>query len=302
MINKNYNMKKKKIDRPYLKNWQYLESRKKQPLFARKLICQDYKLFEKKVLNGGSVTKKKLVNSLYSGDIYLLKRAFTKSFCKNLINGAWKINQNQRKSFHKMKENCPNFHRLIDEKITKKYSANHIKHAFYFFPWNKDPLKMYEKIYKKWRLFKYLGGFKLNEYEKNTPKDGVIDRFQIVHYPAGAGWLETHNDPFHNQRVIISGFLSERNTDYKTGGFYYYKKNKKIIDCDYHIETGDMLISYATVLHGVSQIDHFEKVNYNTPRGRWFLGLYSNDTDTIKKRKTTGSFGKKFPSPMLPLV
>ena len=151
-------------------------------------------------------------------------------------------------------------------------------------------------------MFKYLGGFKHDKYEKNTPKNGVIDRFQIVHYPAGAGWLETHSDPYHNQRVIVSGFLSEREKDYKTGGFYYYKKKGSIIDCDYEIEKGDMLTSYATVLHGVSQIDSGKKINYNSPTGRWFLGLYSNDSDTIEKRRTTVSLGEKYPTPLLPKV
>ena len=62
-----------------------------------------------------------------------------------------------------------------------------------------------------------------------------------------------------------------------------------------------MLISYATLLHGVSTIDPEKKIDFNDPRGRWFLGLYSNDTDNVKKRKTTNPLGKKFPSPPLPL-
>ena len=45
----------------------------------------------------------------------------------------WKIKKTKKQSFHKMKEKCPNFHRIINEKISKKYSANHIKHSFYFF-------------------------------------------------------------------------------------------------------------------------------------------------------------------------
>lgn len=292
----------KKLINPVSKLWSNLEKKSKRPLLARKLIVVPYKEFEKKVLFGSYMEQKKIIKSLYSGDVYLLKKAFSKKFSDDLINEAWEINKNQKKSFHQMTENCPNFHRLIDEKITKNYSANHIKHAFYFFPWNKGPVKMYEKIYKRWRLFKFLGGFNANEYENNTPKDGVIDRFQIVHYPAGAGWLETHNDPYHNQRVIISGFLSQRNKDYKTGGFYYYKKNNQILDCDDYIETGDMITSYATVLHGVSQIDSELKVNYDSPRGRWFLGLYSNDSDVIKKRKTTKSMGKKYLNPKLPII
>ena len=288
-------------DRPYLKIWNKIERKKKQPLFARKLISIDYKKFEKQVFSKDDKTREKLVKSLYSGDVYLLKNTFSKKFCKDIINGAWKINKTTRKSFHKMKNNCKNFHRLIDDKITKKYAYQHIKHAFYFFPWNDDPLNIYEKIYKKWRTYKYLGGFRVNEYENNLPKDPVVDRFQIVHYPAGAGWLETHNDPYHNQRVIISGFLSERGKDFSKGGFYCYKKNKTIIDCEKEVETGDMLIGYATILHGVSVVDPHIKLDYHNPRGRWFMGLYSNDTDTIKKRKTTISWGKKFPTPSLPL-
>ena len=285
----------------FLNIWKKLEKTKKQPLFARKLIIKDYEKFSRQVFNGSLQTKKKIARSLYDGDIYLLKKTFSKRFCKKLIDGAWKINKSQKKSFHKMKNKCPNFHRLIDKDVSKNYAYKHIKHSFYFFPWNDDPLNMYKKIYKKWRTFKYLGGFKYNEYENNTAKDNVVDRFQIVHYPAGAGWLETHNDPWHNQRVIISGFLSKRGKDYFKGGFYYYKKGKSIIDCDKEIEIGDMLIGYATILHGVSTIDPEQKINYNSPRGRWFLGLYSNDTDTIKKRRTTISYGKNYPSPNLPL-
>ena len=283
--------------------WENIEKKYKRPIFARKLVVENCDSFTKKVFSENKKVIKKLVRSLYSGDIYLLKKSFSKKFCNKLITGAWKIKKTKKMSFHKMKGNCPNFHRLIDEKLTKKYSSNHIKHSFYFFPWNSDPLNMYEKIYKRWRAFKLLGGFKFNEFENNTTKnnDKVVDRFQIVHYPAGAGWLETHSDPYHNQRVIISGFLSERGKDYYKGGFYCYKKNGTVIDCDEKVETGDMLIGYATVLHGVSTIDPEVMLNYHSPRGRWFLGLYSNDTDVVKKRKTTNPKGKFYPSPSLPL-
>ena len=62
-----------------------------------------------------------------------------------------------------------------------------------------------------------------------------------------------------------------------------------------------MLIGYATVLHGVATIDSEVKLNYNSPRGRWFVGLCSEDTDVVKKRKTTNPKGKFYPSPSLPL-
>ena len=35
---------------------------------------------------------------------------------------------------------CPNFWRRQSEKVAKKYSVKAIKHATYFFRWNKDPI------------------------------------------------------------------------------------------------------------------------------------------------------------------
>ena len=35
-------------------------------------------------------------------------------------------------------------------------------------------------------------GLNPKEYEKNTPKDGVVDRVQVVQYPSKIGYLEPH--------------------------------------------------------------------------------------------------------------
>ena len=286
--------------------WKDLERKKGQPFFARKLVVKNFDDFSKEVFYSNGKDKLRLVKSLYSGDIYLLKRAFSEKFCKEIIKGAWKINKERKGSFHKMKGKCPNFHRLIDDRVNKNYSYDHVKRAFYFFPFNKDPLNMFETIYKRWRVIKYVGGRKYNEFENNTTYDRVVDRFQVVQYPTGAGHFETHSDPYHNQRFFICGFLSKRGKNFSQGGLYCYKKDRSIVDAEKYIDTGDMLIGYATVLHGVSKIDPVKKVNFNSPRGRWFLGLYTNDTDNIKKRRSTvprgKSFrGKSFPSPSLPL-
>ena len=162
-------MKLERIHNKFTEIWHSLEKKSPKPLLARKLIVVDYKKFEEQVFHGSFQTRKKIAQSLYKGDVYLLKKALNKKFCEKLIKGAWKINKKEKKGFYKIKENCPNFHRLIDYKITKKYSSNHIKHAFYFFPWNKDPINMYKKIYKKWRLFKFLGGFKARCSMKKIP-------------------------------------------------------------------------------------------------------------------------------------
>ena len=48
----------------------------------------------------------------------------------------------------------------------------------------------------KGRRTRFLMGLRPDEYEKNTPKDGVVDRIQIVQYPPRVGFLEPHSDPY----------------------------------------------------------------------------------------------------------
>ena len=87
-----------------------------------------------------------------------------------------------------MFDGTPNFHRMIDNKITKKYSLYAIKHSFYFYNWNiksKLEKKLKNGVYKHWRYIKFLAGNGMNKFENNIPSDGQVDRLQIVRYPAG---------------------------------------------------------------------------------------------------------------------
>ena len=52
-------------------------------------------------------------------------------------------------------------------------------------------------------------GLKKNDYEKNTPKDKIVDRIQVVKYPANTGFCQSHWHSPKNQRLIISYYLSE---------------------------------------------------------------------------------------------
>ena len=57
----------------------------------------------------------------------------------------------------------------------------------------------------------------------------MVDRLQIAQYPSGVGELELHSDPFENQKMAISGIMSKRGKDYKTGGAYILNSNKEKI-------------------------------------------------------------------------
>jgi hypothetical protein len=194
-----------------------------------------------------------------------------------------------------MLEGTPNFHRKIDIEIGKKYSIQMCKHSFYFYPWNKDPLNIFQTIYKKWRVIKKLMGLNPTEYEKNTPKDGVVDRIQVVQYPSRIGYLEPHTDPHANQRLIFSGYMSKKGEDFEGLGFYLIDNNNEIVEVEHLIDTGDVGIGYSTIYHGVAPVNTNKNPNWDDINdGRWFLSMYSNASDEIKKRTTSASTKEKF--------
>lgn len=281
-------MNKENIEKITFKSaWQKLENSRQLPSRIRNLIHIEFKEFEKKVLQEESSFVKKITDSIYSGDCYIIKNAFSEKFINDLRDNTFEYFKNKPSSFHKMLENCPDFHRKIDKEIGKKYSFKVCKHAFYFFPWNKDELKIFEKINEKWRLIKKLMGLNFKEFEKNTPKDGIVDRIQVVQYPSRDGFLETHTDPYKFQKFFISGYMSKRGKDYDGGGFYFLDKKNQNYNVEDFINVGDLGIGYATVAHGVAPVNLNKEPDFdNKNDGRWFLGLYSNQSDEVKDRHT----------------
>ena len=64
------------------------------------------------------------------------KKCSSKSLKEKMIKLANHYRKTRKSKFYKMYDGSPNFHRVIDKKITKKYSLYAIKHSFYFYNWN----------------------------------------------------------------------------------------------------------------------------------------------------------------------
>ena len=163
-----------------------------------------------------------------------------------------------------------------------------IKHSFYFYNWNiktKLEKKLKDGVYKHWRYIKFLAGNGKNKFEKNIPSDGQIDRLQIVRYPAGGGelrdvWIKK------NQR-IVSGIITEiRRGDFQKGGFYFRSSKSNKLNIEKYLDEGDAVIFYGSIAHGVDKVDPNEKLIWNSNKGRWFIGMFVNDSDHIKNRIT----------------
>ncbi len=288
----------KKLD----KYWKFLEDKYDPPKYVGNVKEISFSYLKKAIDKKNERYLKNLIRKMYvNREAYILKKCAKKNLKKIMLDLAKYYKKNKRSKFYKMYDGVPNFHRAIDKKITKKYSLYAIKHSFYFYNWNiKNKLEkaLKDGAYWHWRYIKFLAGNSKKKYEFNIPSDGQIDRLQIVRYPSGGGQLRDHVDSRKNQRVVSGIVMSKRGEDYDRGGFYFNKSNTKKINIEDKIDEGDAVIFYGSLVHGVEAIDPKKKLCWKSDKGRWFLGMFVNDSDHVKNRITsedlTGSIKKKF--------
>lgn len=279
-------MAKEPLDvNPFAALWARLESEQPQPTRCRGRVEIGFEDFAARALYDATFAEY-VVRSLYAGDVWLLRNAFTHQFMRDTRIKVAQWMRQSPSSFHKMIEGSPDFHRIIDLETGKKYSFRCCKHSAYFYRWNSDPLKLWEPITEKWRIAKWVMGLEQDEYERFTPKDGVVDRIQVVRYPPAIGHLEPHSDPFRHQRLFFSGYMSKRGVDFDGGGFYLVDNNDRAMELEDQIEVGDCSLGYATVYHGVAPCDRPKAPDWNAEDGRWFLSMYSNASDEVPQRHT----------------
>ena len=270
--------------------WSHLEKKYPSPSYVKKVKELDFRLLKKAIDEKNKAFLKKLIRNMYlKKEAYILKYSADKKLKETIIGLANHYKKNKKSTFFKMLDRAPNFHRVIDKKITKKYSLFAIKHSFYFYNWNirsKLERKLKNGVYKHWRYVKYLAGNGKTKFERNIPSDGQIDRLQIVRYPAGGGELRDHVDPRKNQRVVSGIIMSKLGKDFQKGGFYFKSSKKKRINIEKKLEEGDAVIFYGSIAHGVEKVDPKEKLSWRSNKGRWFIGMFVNDSDHVKNRIT----------------
>ena len=242
-----------------------------------------------------------MLGKLNIWNLKILRNSAKKKLKETILDLANHYKKTKKTSFHKMLDCAPNFHRVIDKDITRKYSLFAIKHSFYFYNWNiksKLEKKLKEGVYRHWRYVKSLAGNGKNQFEKNIPSNKQIDRLQIVRYPAGGGELRDHVDPRKNQRVVSGIIMSKIGEDFLKGGFYFKSTKTKKINIEKRLELGDAVIFYGSIAHGVEKVDPQEKLSWKSNKGRWFIGMFVNDSDHVYKRQTakdlTGSVESKY--------
>ena len=282
------------------KYWDYLERKYPCPKYVGQVKYLDFKVLKEAVDSKNEKFLKKIIRNMYVNKAaYILRNAATPKLKDTILDLANHYKKTRKTSFHKMLDGTPNFHRAINKNITKKYSLFTIKHSFYFYNWNiksKLEKKLKDGVYKHWRYVKCLAGNQKFAYEKNIPSDGQIDRLQIVRYPAGGGQLRDHVDPRKNQRIVSGIIMSKIGEDFKKGGFYFNSSSSKKINIEHKLNEGDAVLFYGSIGHGVETVDPKEKLIWNSNKGRWFIGMFVNDSDHVKNRITAKDLTKSVPS------
>lgn len=219
-----------------------------------------------------------LVDSIMQGYMIFVKNVLSPEQISQINKIFLKLQSDQPSSFHKIYDGVPNFWRNITEEFSKNYAVPVVKKTSYWFPWNAGSEKIYELIMPIYRAFKALGGRSPIEYESNIPSTGKVDRIQIVHYPAKSGKLDAHHDPKEGQRLIMSGYMTQKGRDFNGGGFWALGADGNKMDMESYISAGDFGTCYAEIIHGVDATDLGD---------RGFIGMYSIDSDYIQNRDTT---------------
>jgi hypothetical protein len=252
-----------------------------------------FKDLEKKVLSGDKKFAEKLVKSFYAGDAYVFTGVLPSTFVRQLIDKVHSFGQRVPAGSHPIIDGCPNFHAIIDKKIGPADGYTSIGHAYYFWPWNKDELGIFEKFRSKWSIVKLVSGLDKDSFTKNIPSDLKIDKVQFSHYPAGAGVITTHADPYGHQKIIFGCELTTYGKDYRNGGLYMMKDPKTKYYIEEGLSPGSFVSAFSSIYHGVDVVDPGFPVDWSSKEGRWQMSPFTIDSHYVEKRWGALAPGKK---------
>ena len=268
-------------------SWREAERHLTYPARLNKIVEVDFNEFSHNIRHSNQKYADSLVESLMLGDCYVMKNSLSIDYLKYLKDEVFQYFQASKSEFNKLYEGVPNYYRFIDQSLAGNYAFHQEKQVYYFFPFNEDKLQIFKVANQVWRVTKYLSGYREDIWESNTPKDGIIDRIQVVRYYPKKATLKLHTDPYLYQRFFISCLMSKKGVDYQGGGLHLLDKNNEAIDAEHYAGTGDVIFAIPTIHHRVDPCDVHKEPSPTENDGRWLLSLYSIMSDYIKDRHTS---------------
>ena len=275
----------------FKEEWDKIEDVKTYPHYLRNIIIIDADEFASKVFSASEQEAKSLVNSIYSGDAYILKNALSPEHVESLKEKVFNWSKTVEEKYFEMRDGCPDYHTI--NKISKAPMGGYIslEHSYVFFRHN-NSIDIFNPFERYWEAIKVLSGNSKYAYKNNTPSSGIIDRITLLQYPIGFGKITKHYDSSKSQKLLLGNIMTQIGEDYDYGenGFYLVDKNKKNIYIENLVQKGDFVCAYPTMYHGVPTIKKrgaSEEVDWNSTSGRWYLQCYSAESHEVKNREYT---------------
>lgn len=253
--------------------------------FYTKTITLEYFDFLKKLQSLDFIIN--TIENISSGTIYVLKNSIESECLESFKNTLNKISETDQPINPKILSGAKNGFYISKNIDGPGYKA--VDRSFYFFSWNKDKTGIYKKIINIYKPLKILNGLEKEDFTKNKPSDGIIERLHVIHYPLGSGQISKHYDPVNTSIFNFGLYATEHGKHYEKGGFFVEDKNRKKILIDKDIRMTDIVIFFPGIIHGVDKIKNKKIKKIKTIDGRWFFNINLIQSHEVKKREYTQS-------------
>ena len=202
---------------------------------------------------------------------FVVKQFYDGNFILNLRAEMFRRGMETEPSWHPLEDDCPDYHRLHDN-----YPKAHVKskmHAFYLHGWHEHNRDLFETFREIFAIKNVLGGHPESAFISNRPRDGVVARVLVHHYPSGGGYQEEHIDPvadFAKLQTLIAA--SQYGEDFFEGGLYAKEVSESERNyVDPFTEPGDLMLISPGIFHGVAPVDPEESYAWRANSGRWII-------------------------------
>ena len=269
------------------------------PTYLRDIREIEFSEIQSCVLNDESKTSD-LILDLLAGDLLIIKNVLSLEETSRIKDVAHKYGPDTPVQDFSETSPIPNFH-CKSHGGQVKDGYDEVGHAYFFYRWNEDELGIFSTIDRLWDIVKIFNGIGTEGIKNNLPKDKIIDRVQLLHYPINTGEITTHCDVSRWQKTNIGINLTELGRDFDSGGFYCLDKNEQRVNVEAKVKTGDAVCWIPTVFHGVEKPTSNDDIDWSTPEGRWQLLAFAIQSKIIEDRVVSISYDnfKKDPEKVL---
>ena len=101
-----------------------------------------------------------------------------------------------------------------------------------------------------------------------------------------SGYIEECGRPYIYQKFFISLYLSKKGKHYLDGGVYLVDMDFNKYSLEDMVDEGDLSFGFGTIFHGVDVPKPIANSEDDEYMGRWWLGIYSTESDYNKDKHT----------------